>query len=46
MGIGTAFPASGGVRAIGSCQMFKGVIYTAIVVSRLVGIAASTKNKR
>ncbi|MBC7756561.1 MAG: hypothetical protein H7Z20_07980 [Bdellovibrio sp.] len=45
-GIGDIFPVNGIGRAIGSCQIFFGVMYTAIVVSRLVGIAASTKNKR
>lgn len=42
-GIGDVFPINGIGRAIGSCQMFTGVMYTAIVVSRLVGIAASGK---
>jgi hypothetical protein len=42
-GIGDVFPVNGIGRAIGSCQMFTGVMYTAIVVSRLVGIAASGK---
>lgn len=42
-GIGDVFPVNGIGRAIGSCQMFTGVMYTAIVVSRLVGIAASSK---
>jgi hypothetical protein len=44
-GIGDVFPVNGIGRAIGSCQMFVGVMYTAIVVSRLVGIAASSKTK-
>lgn len=42
-GIGDVFPVNGIGRAIGSCQMFTGVMYTAIVVSRLVSIAASGK---
>lgn len=42
-GIGDVFPINGIGRAIGSCQMFIGVMYTAIVVSRLVGLAASNK---
>lgn len=42
-GIGDVFPINGIGRAIGSLQMFTGVMYTAIVVSRLVSIAASGK---
>jgi Ion channel len=42
-GVGDVIPVSGPARAIGSLQIFFGVMYIAIVVSRLVGIAASTK---
>jgi Ion channel len=42
-GVGDVIPVSGPARAIGSLQIFCGVMYIAIVVSRLVGIAASTK---
>jgi len=44
-GVGDVIPISGPARAIGSLQIFTGVMYIAIVVSRLVGLAASTKNK-
>jgi hypothetical protein len=42
-GVGDVIPVSGPARAIGSLQIFCGVMYIAIVVSRLVGLAASTK---
>jgi predicted small integral membrane protein len=42
-GVGDVIPVSGPARAIGSLQIFAGVMYIAIVVSRLVGLAASTK---
>lgn len=42
-GVGDVIPISGPARAIGSLQIFTGVMYIAIVVSRLVGLAASTK---
>jgi Ion channel len=42
-GVGDVIPISGPARAIGSLQIFTGVMYIAIVVSRLVGLAASKK---
>jgi hypothetical protein len=42
-GVGDVIPISGPARAIGSLQIFTGVMYIAIVVSRLVGLAASSK---
>jgi len=42
-GVGDVIPISGPARAIGSIQIFTGVMYIAIVVSRLVGLAASNK---
>ena len=42
-GVGDVIPVSGPARAIGSLQIFAGVMYIAIVVSRLVGLAASAK---
>jgi Ion channel len=42
-GVGDVIPVSGPARAIGSLQIFCGVMYIAIVVSRLVGLATSTK---
>ncbi len=44
-GVGDVIPVSGPARAIGSLQIFAGVMYIAIVVSRLVGLAASKKTK-
>ena len=44
-GVGDVVPITGPARAIGSLQIFTGVMYIAIVVSRLVGLAASTKTK-
>ena len=44
-GVGDVIPITGPARAIGSLQIFTGVMYIAIVVSRLVGLAASTKTK-
>ena len=44
-GVGDVVPITGPARAIGSLQIFTGVMYIAIVVSRLVGLAASTKKK-
>ena len=44
-GVGDVVPISGPARAIGALQMFTGVMYVAIVISRLVGLAASTKTK-
>lgn len=40
-GVGDVIPISAAARAIGSLQIFAGVMYIAIVVSRLVGLAAS-----
>lgn len=45
-GVGDVIPISGPARAIGSLQIFAGVMYIAIVVSRLVGLAASTSKKQ
>ena len=45
-GVGDVIPITGPARAIGSLQIFTGVMYIAIVVSRLVGLAASTKIKQ
>ena len=45
-GVGDVIPITGPARAIGSLQIFTGVMYIAIVVSRLVGLAASTKTKQ
>lgn len=45
-GVGDVIPITGPARAIGSIQIFTGVMYIAIVVSRLVGLAASTKIKQ
>ena len=42
-GVGDVIPITGPARAIGSLQIFTGVMYIAIVVSRLVGLAASNK---
>lgn len=42
-GLGDVLPISGPARAIAVLQMFTGVMYIAIVISRLVGIAASKK---
>lgn len=42
-GVGDVIPVSGPARAIGSLQIFCGVIYITIVISRLVGLAASAK---
>ena len=44
-GVGDVIPISSQARAIGSLQIFTGVMYIAIVVSRLVGLAASGKFK-
>ena len=44
-GVGDVIPITGPARAIGSLQIFTGVMYIAVVVSRLVGLAASTKTK-
>ena len=44
-GVGDVIPITGPARAIGSLQIFTGVMYIAIVVSRLVGLAASSKTK-
>lgn len=38
-GIGTTVPMSAASRAIGDIEMFAGVMYLALVVSRLVGMA-------
>lgn len=40
-GIGTVMPLTAASRAIGDLEMFSGVMYLALVVSRLVGQAAS-----
>ena len=42
-GVGDVIPVSGPARAIGSLQIFCGVMYITIVISRLVGLAASAK---
>ena len=42
-GVGDVIPITSPARAIGSLQIFTGVMYIAIVVSRLVGLAASNK---
>lgn len=42
-GVGDVIPISGPARAIGSLQIFTGVMYIAIVVSRLVSLAASKR---
>ena len=42
-GVGDVTPVSGPARAIGSLQIFCGVMYITIVISRLVGLAASVK---
>jgi hypothetical protein len=42
-GIGDVLPINGPARAISSLQMFTGVMYIAIVISRLVGLAANKK---
>lgn len=42
-GVGDVIPVSAPARAIGSIQIFAGVMYIAIIVSRLVGLAASQK---
>lgn len=45
-GVGDVVPITGPARAIGSLQIFTGVMYIAIVVSRLVGLAVNIKNKQ
>lgn len=42
-GVGDVIPVSAPARTIGSIQIFAGVMYIAIIVSRLVGLAASQK---
>ena len=42
-GVGDVLPISGPARTIAVLQMFTGVMYIAIVISRLVGIAAIKK---
>ncbi|WP_047538075.1 ion channel [Methylotenera versatilis] len=42
-GIGDIVPVSNAARAISSIQMFTGLMYIAVVISHLVGLAASTK---
>ncbi len=42
-GVGDVIPVSGPARAIASLQIFAGVMYLTIVLSRLVGLAASSK---
>jgi Ion channel len=44
-GLSDLLPVSPQSRAIAALQMFSGVMYITIVVSHLVGLAASTKNK-
>jgi hypothetical protein len=44
-GLSDLLPVSPQSRAIASIQMFSGVMYITIVVSHLVGLAASTKVK-
>jgi hypothetical protein len=43
-GIGDVIPISAQARAISAIQMFTGVMYITIVISRLVGLAGNTKN--
>jgi hypothetical protein len=40
-GIGTVVPLTAASRAIGDLEMFAGVMYLALVVSRLVGQTAA-----
>ena len=42
-GVDDVIPVSGHARAIGSLQIFYGVMYITIIISRLVGLAASAK---
>ena len=42
-GVGDVIPVSSPARAIASLQIFTGVMYIAIVISRLVGLAAISK---
>jgi hypothetical protein len=44
-GVGDVIPVSTQARAISALQMFTGVMYIAIVVSRLIGIASRPKPK-
>lgn len=44
-GLSDLLPISSQSRAIASIQMFSGVMYITIVLSHLVGLAASTKSK-
>lgn len=44
-GVGDVIPISPQARAIGSLQIFTGVMYIAIIVSRLVGLAGNGKTK-
>jgi len=43
-GVGDVIPISGPARAIASLQIFAGVMYITIVLSRLVGLAATAKH--
>lgn len=45
-GIGNAVPARALSRAVGDLEMFTGVMYLALVVSRLVGLAASAPPRK
>lgn len=45
-GIGTVVPMSAASRAIGDLEMFSGVMYLALVVSRLVGLAVAANARR
>lgn len=45
-GIGDVIPISNQARAISAIQMFTALMYITIVVSHLVGLAASTKAKK
>ncbi len=42
-GVGDVVPISGPARAIAALQMFTGVMYIAVVISRLVGLAAEKR---
>ncbi len=42
-GIGSVVPMSTAARAIGDFEMFAGVMYLALVVSRLVGMQAARR---
>lgn len=45
-GIGVVVPLTSIARAIGSIEMFSGVLYLAFIVARLIGMAVSEQNSR